>query len=110
MTDLTKQELLDVIQYGCVWHVKRIKDELEKVIAGSQLDYLEISWDDDDGGFFYVYDNECNLFVENGAIDLRCDRDSCPNPYKNINHPIKSLKDLEDCFNTFVDMVLEDQS
>lgn len=108
MTELTKQELLDAIKYGHPWHMKRIADELEKVIAGSSNSHLELRWADDERGY-YLYDSECYLFVEDGAISTRSEKDNVASTDKTVDSSVNSIDDIKAAFQRFIDLTLEEE-
>lgn len=101
MTDLSKKDLFEAIKHGHAWHVERIKEELVKIIADSSLSHLNFEWDDEDK-FYFVCDNECYLFVEDGCIDVRCDRDDFVTPFKVFKHPINAVTDIPPAFAKFI--------
>lgn len=106
MADLSKKDLFVAIEHGHAWHVERIKAELEKIIASSSKSHCEIEWDDDDK-FYYVWDNECYLFIEDGLISTRSDKDNVASTDKTVNHPINSATDLLIAFHRFIDLTNE---
>lgn len=97
--------MFDVIKYGCIWHRNRIKEELEKIISSDDVAFeCEIRRDDDDE-FHCIYQNECYLFIKNGAIELRCDR---PNEeFESMSDliSINSAADVQAVFARFKDWV-----
>lgn len=107
MTELTKKELMDAINYGHHWHMERIKGELEKIIASSSNNYLEICWDAEDK-FYYLYDLECYLFVEHGLVSARSDRDNVFSTDMTVKYPVNSVDDIKNAFERFISMTMED--
>ena len=105
MTELNKKDIFEAIKFGHAWHAERIKEELVKLIVNSSYSHLEFDWDDDDN-FYYLYEKECNLFVENGFIELRCDRDDFANPFKVFKHPVNAVTDIQPIFEEFISLIV----
>jgi len=104
---LSKQELIDVLKYGHNWHAERIKGELEKlVVMSSRAFNHQVQYDTDDK-FHYVYDNECYLFVFDGRIEVRCDRDNVFSANQTIEFPIRGEKDILAAYEKFKSTILE---
>ena len=106
MADLSKKDLFEAIKHGHAWHMQRIKEELDSIIAMREKMYIELRWDNEDK-FFYLYDNECYLFVEDGLISTRSDKENLPSTDKTINHPINSVDDIKVAYQFFIDLTLE---
>ena len=106
MAELSKKDLFEAIKHGHAWHMQRIKEELEKIIASSPISYCEIDWDVDDK-FYYLYDAECYLFFEDGLVTTRSDKDNVANTGLTVNHPINSFDDLQVAFKYFIALTLE---
>ena len=69
---IKKEDLFNVIKHGNSWFNGRIKEELKKIIAEKHSAfYLSHSfrWDSDDE-YYYIYDNECYLFIFEGKIEV----------------------------------------
>lgn len=106
MTELNKKDLFDTINYGTAWHTERIKAELEKIIASRSKNALELNWDADDK-FYYLYNNECYLFVENGVVSVRSDKDNVASTDKTFKHPINSIDDIKAAYAKFNSVTME---
>ena len=106
MTDLSKKDLFEAIKHGHAWHVERIKKELEEIIASSSKNELQLDWDDDEK-FYYLYDAECYLFVEDGLISTRSDKDNVPSTDITVEFPINNLDDIRTAYQRFIALTLE---
>lgn len=106
MTELSKKDLMEAIQYGHAWHVERIKTELEGIIASSANMHSALKWDDDEK-LYYMHDSECNLFVEDGLISTRSDKDNVPSTDITVEFPITNLDDIRTAYQRFIALTLE---
>lgn len=108
---IKKEDLLNVIKDGPAFINKKIKEGLEKTIAKTPPSVAanhSMRWDDDDK-YFYIYDNECYLFVFDGKIQLRCDRENVFSTDQFIEFPIKTYADIDVAYERFVSMTMEDE-
>ncbi|TXI12191.1 MAG: hypothetical protein E6Q68_04460 [Polynucleobacter sp.] len=106
---IKKEDLFNVIKHGQAWYNDKIKEELEKIIAKSNFaDEHYFRWDSDDK-YNFIYDNECYLFVYEGRIEVRCDRDNVFSSFKTIEFPIKNLDDIQSAYDCFKSMTMEDE-
>ena len=107
--DLSKNnDLFDAMKRGHLWPADKIKNDLVKIISehhNSLSTHHDIRWDFDDK-FYYIHDNECNLFIFDKMIELRCDRESVLSSYQTIEFPIKTVKDIETAYEHFRSMIL----
>lgn len=107
--DLSKQELIDVLKYGHKWHTDKINGELEKLVSVSSLAFNhEIQYDNRET-LHYIYDNECYLFVFDGRIEVRCDRDNVFSANKTFEFPIRNAKDILSAYEKFKSTILESE-
>ena len=108
---IKKEDLFKVIIDGSAFINEKIKEALEKIIAKSPHPVAanhSMRWDTDDK-YFYIYDNECYLFVFDGKIQLRCDRENVFSTDQFIEYPIKTNADIEIAYERFVSMTMEDE-
>lgn len=107
MSDISKKDLFDVIKYGHIWHIDRIKDELEKIISNSSsYSHMEIRWDGDEK-IFYVFELDCYLFVDDGVVSVRSDRDNTPSTDVTTEYRIKTVDDIKNSFRHFTNLTRE---
>jgi hypothetical protein len=104
---IRKEDLLDVIKYGHKWHAKKIKEVLDELLANksNHLNH-EFRYDHDDK-YHFIYDNECYLFVFDGKIEVRCDRDNVFSSDKTFTHLIKNPKDIISAYEQFNSITME---
>jgi hypothetical protein len=58
---ISEEDFMNVLKYGRLWHSKKIKEELDKILlTNSTIFNHEFQFDFDDK-YFYIYDNECYL-------------------------------------------------
>jgi hypothetical protein len=106
---IEKEDLFNVIKHGHRWHAEIINEKLTNIINKkytNNIDVHSMRWDSDDK-YHFIYDNECYLFIFDGKIELRCDRDNVFSSYQTINFPIKSDADIENAYSKFYSMTLE---
>jgi hypothetical protein len=110
--DLSKNnDMFDAIKRGHLWGSEDIKNDLVKIISenSSQISIQhDIRWDFDDK-FYYIYDNECNLFIFDKMIELRCDREGVFSSHQTIEYPIKSVRYIEIAYERFRSMTMENE-
>lgn len=106
---INEEDFMDVLKYGHQWHSKKIKEELEKIlISNSGIFNHDFSFDVNDK-YFYIYDNECYLFIFEDRIDLRSDRDNVFSTDKTITYKITEAKDVLSAYEHFKSLLMEDE-
>lgn len=108
---IKKEDLFDVIKHGHMWYDEKIKESLQKIIEKNNSSFADnhsFSWDRDDK-YYFIYDNECYLFIFDGRIELRCDRENVFSSHQTINFPIKTNNDIELAYQKFKSMTMEDE-
>ncbi len=94
MADISKDDLFDVIRHGYIWHSVKIKDHLSQVLASSANQFNHDFRYDSEDNYYYIYDNECYIFVFDGKIEVRCDRDNTFSANKSFTYQINDAKDI----------------
>jgi hypothetical protein len=108
MSEINKNELFDVIRHGHVWYSKKIKEALDdKIVANSGSLNHDFRYDSEDK-YYYIYDNECYLFVFDGKIEVRCDRDNTFSANKTFTYPIKDAQDIFEAYEKFKSITMEE--
>ena len=108
MDDKGKQDFFDAIRHGSFWHSKKISEHLVEIIE-ARTDHFSthsLRWNQDQG-FYYVYDNECYLFVSDNTIEVRSDRENVFSSGQIIDFPITEAQDISDAYQKFVSMTRE---
>ena len=106
---IKKEDLFNIIKDGHAFIDEKIKESLEKFIDKTHPSVSgnhSMRWDSDDK-YHYIYDNECYLFILNGKIELRCDRDNVFSSHQTIEYKIKSEDDIEFAYEKFKSMTME---
>ena len=106
---IKKEDLFNVIKHGHKWYDEKIKEALEEIIENnitSNADNHSMRWDSDEK-YYFIYDNECYLFILNGRIELRCDRDNVFSSFQTIDFPVKTNRDIELAYEKFKSMTME---
>jgi hypothetical protein len=109
---IKKEDLFNIIKHGTAWFNDKIKTELEKAIAKTHPSVSgnhSIRWDSDDN-YHYIYENECYLFIFDGKIELRCDRDNVFSSHQTVEYKIKSEDDIELAYEKFKSMTMEGEN
>ena len=103
---IKKEELFDLIKGGNNWINEKIIEKLEKLIVSSDFNH-KIEFDNNEN-IYYIYDDECNLFVVDGKIILRCDRDNKPITFKEIEFKILNDTDIVRAYEKFKSTILNE--
>lgn len=108
---ITQEDFVKVLKNGSLWKQKNIRDHLEKYINGEANYWTShaFQWDSMDK-LYYIYDNECYLFIEDDKITVRCDRDNVSSSDMTYKYPIKKTKDIEQAYDLFKSMTMEDEN
>lgn len=104
MNEIGKDELLNAIKHGNVWYAKRVKDELETIKDSEHV----FRWDENEQ-LFFAYDNDCCLFIEDGLMTARSDRENVLSANVTAKFPINSVNDIRVAYEKFKAMVLEEE-
>jgi len=108
---IKKEDLFNVINEESAYINERIKEELEKVIAKSNNSITRQHYirRDNYDKYYCIYDNECSLFIIDGKIELRCDRDNVNSSNQHYELPAKTYSDIELAYQNFKFMTMEDE-
>ena len=107
--DLKKEDLLNAIKHGHIWHRERIEDEIKKTI------YLHHSNSTRDHSFVwskgekinYIYENECYLLIFDGRIEVRCERENVYSSGVERSISVKNKLDINTAYELFLSMTME---
>ena len=106
---IKKEDLFNVIKHGHAWYAQKIKEELDKLlIMNSNRFNHDFSYDSQDK-YHFIYDNECYLFVFDGRIELRSDRDNVFSTDKTFEYKIKDSNDILKAYEHFNSLTMEDE-
>ena len=100
--EIKKEDLFTAIKHGHLWPKPKIKEELKKIMDGNH----SFRWDSEDESY-YIYDNECYVFVDDKKIEVRCDRENVFSSNKNIEYDINSEADIKSAYELFKSMTME---
>jgi hypothetical protein len=104
---ISEEDFLDVLKYGHKWHSKKIRDELDKhLVINYNVFNHDFQYDSDDK-YYYIYDNECYLFVFDDRIDIRSDRDNVFSTDKTFTYQINEEKDVLSAYDHFKSLTME---
>lgn len=107
--DISKKDLFNVIKHGHNWHAEKIRDELKSQLENGRNPFNHhLSYDTNDK-YHYIYDNECYLFIFDGKVEVRCDRDNVNSSHKTITYKIKEEGDIVLAYEMFNSMTMEDE-
>lgn len=107
--NISKEDLFNVIKHGHAWHAEKIKEELGKLMIKSSNYFNHDFRYDTDDKFYYIYDNECYLFILDGAIELRSDRDNVFSTNKTFTHDVRNADDIVRAYEHFKSLLIEDE-
>jgi len=102
-----KEDLLNLANNGPIWSAQKIKDDLGSLLElnSSRFDH-EFRYDFEDK-YYFIYDNECYLFIFDGRIEMRSDRDNVFSTDKTFVHEIKDAKDILAAYKHFKSLTME---
>lgn len=106
--NISKEDLFNTIKHGHNWHSEKIKEELDKLrlMNASALNH-QLRYDSEDK-YYYIYDNECYLFVFDGKIEVRCDRENVSSEGKTFTYQISEANDILSAYEHFNSVTMED--
>ena len=103
--NIGKEDNLNVIRHEHKWSSDNIKAELHLLIKLNVSDH-EFRYDTEDK-YFYIYDNDCYLFIFAEEIEVRCDRDNVLSENQTFTYKIKEAKDIIDAYAKFNSVTME---
>jgi hypothetical protein len=104
---ISNKDLLNIIKHGHAWPADKIRDAILELLRSSSAPYShELDFDRDDK-YHFIYDEECYLFIFDGKIELRCDRDIGTNANKTFVHKISEEKDITAAYKAFKALIAE---
>ena len=106
---MNNENTSSAINDGKEWTAEKIKEELSNILSiNFNASNHEFRYDSEDK-YFYIYDNECYLFIFNKKIQLRCDRDNVFSENTTLNYEIGTEKDVFESYQKFNSMTMEDE-
>ena len=106
---ITQEVFYKTLKNGSYFPADRIQDEINHLLETKNYRWTDHSFQrDHDEGYWYIYDNECYLFVFDDKIIVRCDRDAVNSAGQCMTVHIKNKQDIERCYETFRSMTMED--
>ncbi len=108
---ITEEQFVDILKTGTLWLQATIRDQLEEYITENSFRYNNHSfqWDSDDK-LYYIYDNECYLFVYDNKIVIRCDRDNVSSSGMRHTFHIEGPRKIHLAYDEFRMMTMEDEN
>ena len=109
---LTKEEkFIDVLTRGSIWQQRDIRDYLvEHITTHGPTWGNHLMRRDHDDQLYYIYDNDCYLFIEDDKITVRCDRENVWSEGMTHKFTINKAKDIDNAYATFRSMTMEDEN
>lgn len=112
---ISNKNLLNVVKHGHAWSAEKVKEVLETTIENnSSLTLHHYLRYDLDNKYYYIYDRDCYnkdcyLFIFNGVIKIRCDRDIGSSSDKTYTRQIKKEDDVASAYQLFLSLIAEDK-
>ena len=104
---ISEEDFMNVLKYGRQWHFQKIKDELDKILLMNyNIFHHDFQFDLNDK-YYYIYDNECTLFVFDDRIDIRSDKDNVFSTDKTFTYAINEAKDILSAYEHFKSLTME---
>ena len=106
---INEEDFIGVLKSGHQWHSDKIKDEIEQLlILNSFVFNHKLSFNIQEKQY-YVYDDGCYLFIFDGKIDLRSDRENVFSEGKTITYKINYTDDVSSAYKHFKSLTMEDE-
>ena len=107
---ISNKDLLNIIKHGHAWHAEKIKEVLETTIQNcSNVFGNHIFNYDVDDKYHFIFDDDCTLFIFDGVIEIRCDREVGPSANKTYTQQIKKEEDIPLAYQLFLSVIAEDE-
>ena len=107
---IVKQDLFNVIKHGHTWYAEKIKEELRRIIFNnSHIFDHDFNYDREEK-YHFIYDDECHLFIFDGQIELRSDRDNVFSSDKTFIYKIRGKQDVLTAYEHFKSLLMEDEN
>ena len=101
-----KEDLFKIIKHGNRWYAEKIKEEIENLKC---YRFSDFNLRNEDGNkYYYVYNNDCYLYIFNGKIESRCERENVYSSDKTFTYEIKEASDIQLAYERFLSMTMED--
>jgi len=92
------------------WSVDDIYNEINTLLENKNYRWTNHYFQrDHDEKYWFIYDNECYLFVFDDKIIVRCDRDNVNSSGMTHTITIKKRSDIERAYDEFRMMTMEDE-
>jgi hypothetical protein len=104
-----KEDLLNLANHGPIWSAQKIKDDLGSLLEKNSSRFYHDFRYDFDGKYHFIYDNECYLFIFDGRIETRSDKDNVFSTDKTFIHEIKDAKGIFTAYEHFISLIMEDE-
>jgi hypothetical protein len=103
----TEEDFIDVLKHGLQWHSEKIKDEIEKILILYSNNHKLVFNNRDK--HYYIDDDGCCLFIFDGKIELRSDRENVPSEGKTFTYKINGAGDILSAYEYFEALTNEDE-
>jgi hypothetical protein len=110
---INKKEIFDVIKTGNPWTAPRISDCLSELFTAYSNKQLSFDYSSNAGqgtNEYIFYSNECSITVSIGRMTIECQRENVFSSGVEIDFEVKSKADIEQAFERFISMTLEDET
>lgn len=89
------------------FNAKNVREELNKLIEMKSEIFNHYFRYDFEDKYYYLYDNECYLFVFDKKIEIRSDRENVFSSNKIFTHQITDAKTIQTAYEHFCSMTME---
>ena len=105
---LNKSNSIKAVKIENRLSAKKIKGELDKICLEKTHIFHHFFRYDFEDKYYYIYDNDCYLFVFDKKIEVRSDRENVLSANKTFTHRIKEVEDIQIAYEHFCSMTMED--
>ena len=104
----SKENLFKVGKSLDIWHEIKIKKELENLLRMKFHIFHHLFRYDFEDKYYYIYDNDCYLFIFDEKIEVRSDRENVSSANKTFTHQITEVEDIQIAYEHFCSVTMED--
>ena len=108
VSNKSKENLFNIHKQGYKWNAKRIKKQLDDLLVMKSHIFHHFFRYDFEEKYYYIYDNDCYLFVFDEKIEVRSDREKVFSANKTFTHRITETKAIQAAYEHFCSLTLED--
>ena len=107
VSNKSNENLFNINKHGYKWNAKRIKEHLDDLLVMKAHIFNHFFRFDHEDKYFYIYDNDCYLFVFDKKIEVRSDRENVFSANKTFTYKITESKAIQTAYEHFCSVTME---